>query len=131
MMLFWSSLFFDINSTFIYMYTGYNNISGSALNEVSTPNSVYYDYLYSNSLYVTDSGNNRILKFPPGSTGGTFGTVVAGNGVSGSGSNQLSNPRSVVVDSKGTVYVTDGGKRKIKKDTTNVNKNFVPFSFIS
>jgi DNA-binding beta-propeller fold protein YncE len=113
------------------MYTGYNNISGSALNEVNGPLFVYYDYLYSHSLYVTDTSNNRILKFPPGSTGGTFGTIVAGNGVSGSAANQLNGPRGAVVDSNGNVYVADNGKRKIKKGTTDVNKNLVRFSFIS
>jgi sugar lactone lactonase YvrE len=99
-----------MNSTFIHLYKG-NNGGGAGLNQLSGPNSVYYDYLYTNSLYVVDTGNNRVLKFPAGSTSATFGTVVAGNGVSGSGVNQLTNPRSVVVDSQGTVYVTDGGKR--------------------
>jgi DNA-binding beta-propeller fold protein YncE len=96
------------------MYIG-NNGGGAGLNQLSAPYSVYYDYLYTNSLYVADSGNNRVLKFPAGSTSATFGTVVAGNGVSGSGASQLADPRSIVVDSQGTVYVADGGKRKVKK----------------
>jgi hypothetical protein len=119
-----------MKSTFIYTYVGGNG-GGTGLNQFSGESGVYYDYFYTNALYVTDDGNNRVLKFPPGSTNATFGTLVAGNGVSGSGSNQLSNPQNVVVDSKGNVYVTDQGKGKVKKETTDANKNLVLFCFIS
>jgi hypothetical protein len=36
----------------------------------------------------------------------------------------------MLVDSKGTVYVADGSKRKVKKGTTDVNKNLVFFFHI-
>jgi sugar lactone lactonase YvrE len=85
------------------------------LNQLNTPNGVYFDYLYTNSLYVLDSGNNRVLKFPSGSTSATFGTIVAGSNSSGNGSNQLNNPRNLVVDSNEILYITDQCERKFEK----------------
>ncbi len=73
----------------------------------------YFDYLSTNSLYVADSGNHRIIKFPSGSNSTTSGTVVAGNGVPGSAANQLNNPTSVVVDCHGILYIADAGKRQL------------------
>jgi hypothetical protein len=55
------------------------------------------------------------MKFPSGSTSATSGTMVAGNGIAGSAANQLNNPRSVVVDCAGILYITDAGNRKVKK----------------
>ncbi len=107
------------------------NGAGSGLNQVSSPNSVYLDYLSTNSLYVVDTGNNRIIKFPSGSTSATSGTVVAGTGTAGSGATQLNNPRSVVVDRSGILYITDAGKRKVKKRNKIQRKNLVLFFFIS
>jgi hypothetical protein len=67
-------------------------------------------------LYVVDSGNNRILKFPPNSTNATYGTVVAGSSSGGSGSNQLNDPRDLIVDMNGIIYISDGGMRKFLKN---------------
>ena len=39
-------------------------IGQNGLNQLINPNGVYLDYLYTNSLYVVDAGNNRILRFP-------------------------------------------------------------------
>ncbi len=85
------------------------------MNQLNTPNGVYFDYLYTNSLYVLDSGNNRVLKFPSNSTSATFGIIVAGSNSSGNGSNQLNNPRDLVVDSNEILYITDQSERKFEK----------------
>ncbi len=85
------------------------------MNQLNTPNGVYFDYLYTNSLYVLDSGNNRVLKFPSNSTSATFGIIVAGSNSSGNGSNQLNNPRDLVVDSNEILYITDQCERKFEK----------------
>jgi len=85
------------------------------LNQLDTPVDVYFDYLYTNSLYVIDSGNNRVLKFPSSSTNATFGTIVAGSNSGGNGLNQLNNPRNLVVDSNGILYISDKSKRKFEK----------------
>ncbi|CAF1359271.1 unnamed protein product, partial [Adineta steineri] len=91
------------------------NGNGNALNQLAGPNGVYYDYLYTNVLYVTDQNNYRIMKFPSGSTSATYGTVVAGGNGVGSGANQLHSPRSIVVDSSGTLYITDAGNNRVTR----------------
>ncbi|CAF0868995.1 unnamed protein product [Adineta steineri] len=91
------------------------NGNGNALNQLAYPVGVYYDYLYTNSLYVADTSNNRIMKFPSGSTIGTYGIVVAGGNGPGNGANQLSNPRSVLIDSSGALYIADGVNNRIQR----------------
>lgn len=56
------------------------------------------------------------MKFPVGSTDGTIGQIVAGTGTSGSSASQLNTPRFVVVDRNGTLFISDGSKRKFKKN---------------
>ncbi|CAF4123060.1 unnamed protein product [Adineta steineri] len=92
------------------------NGNGNALNQLSQPVGVYYDYLNTNSLYVSDSGNNRILSFPTGSTSATYGSVVAG-----SGANQLNNPRAVLVDSSGALYIADGNNNRVQRWLQNAS----------
>ncbi|CAF0889087.1 unnamed protein product [Adineta steineri] len=98
------------------------NGNGNASNQLSGPNGVYYDYLYTNSLYVADSGNNRILKFASGSTSATYGTVVAGGNGAGNGTNQLNNPRSIVVDSSGTLYISEAGNNRVTRWLQNSSR---------
>ncbi|CAF4162948.1 unnamed protein product, partial [Adineta steineri] len=97
------------------------NGNGNALNQLSSPNGVYYDYLYTSSLYVTDNGNYRIMKFSSGSTSTTYGTVVAGGNGAGSGKNQFSNPRSILVDSSGTLYIADGDNNRVQRWLQNAS----------
>jgi hypothetical protein len=67
----------------------------------------------SGGLYVADTGNNRVLHFPAGSTtadavygqSGSFTSTTANNG--GVSASSLSNPRGVAVDGTGGLYVTD------------------------
>ncbi|CAF4242656.1 unnamed protein product, partial [Adineta steineri] len=97
------------------------NGNGNALNQLSYPVGVYYDYLYTNSLYVADSGNNRIMKFVSGSTSSNDGTVVAGGNGAGSGTNQLYDPRSIIVDSSGTLYIADANNNRIQRWLQNAS----------
>ncbi|CAF3992382.1 unnamed protein product, partial [Adineta steineri] len=97
------------------------NGNGNALNQLSSPVGVYYDYLYTDSLYVTDCDNYRIMKYPSGSTNATYGTIVAGGNGAGSGANQLNNPRSILVDSSGTLYISDGGNNRIQRWLKNAS----------
>ena len=66
-------------------------------------------------MYVVDTGNDRILRFPPNSTSATNGTVVAGGNSAGNGMNQLNNPRSLLVDQHGTIYISDAGEKRLEK----------------
>ncbi|CAF1094651.1 unnamed protein product [Adineta steineri] len=97
------------------------NGNGNALNQLSGPNGVYYDYLYTSSLYVTDNGNYRVMKYPSGSTSATYGTVVAGGNSVGSAANQLNNPRSVLIDSSGALYIADGSNNRIQRWLQNAS----------
>ncbi|CAF3821736.1 unnamed protein product, partial [Adineta steineri] len=97
------------------------NGNGNALNQLSGPNGVYYDYLYTSSLYVTDNGNYRVMKYPSGSTTATYGTVVAGGNGAGSAANQLNNLRSIVVDHQGTLYIADGSNNRIQRWLQNAS----------
>ena len=72
---------------------------------------VYFDYLSTNSLYVADYDNDRIMRFPANSNNTTYGTVVAGGNGPGFALNQLDAPRSVVVDQNGILYITDQGEK--------------------
>ncbi|CAF4534594.1 unnamed protein product, partial [Didymodactylos carnosus] len=90
------------------------NGAGSGLNQLSQPNSVYYDSVTGN-LYVADTNNNRIMKFPPGSTQSSNGTVVAGNNTAGNATNQLNAPRDVIVDKSGNIYIADGSNNRIQR----------------
>ncbi|CAF4314421.1 unnamed protein product, partial [Adineta steineri] len=97
------------------------NGNGNASNQLAGPNGVYYDYLYIHALYVADAGNHRVMKFPSDSTSATYGTVVAGGNGAGSGANQLNNPRSILVDSQGTLYISDGDNNRIQRWLQNAN----------
>ncbi|CAF1066509.1 unnamed protein product [Adineta steineri] len=101
--------------------TAGGNGNGTALNQLLGAVGVYYDYLYTNSLYVADSGNNRVMKYPSGSTSATYGTVVAGGNGAGSGGHQLNDPRSIVVDSNGTLYIADSNNNRIQRWLQNTS----------
>jgi sugar lactone lactonase YvrE len=54
------------------------------------------------NLYITDSGNNRVIKVPV--AGGATTTLVSG----------LNNPASLAVDST-SLYITDSGNNRVIK----------------
>ena len=68
-------------------------------------------------LYVSDRENHRVLRFPPGSTSGTSGVVVAGSstGTAGSGPSDLSYPFSIFIDEVRSIYVADTGNHRIQR----------------
>jgi hypothetical protein len=85
---------------------------GSAANQIS-PSGVYVDG--SGNIYVADGGNNRIQKFPSGSTSSTNGITVAGGVGAGSAANQLNFPIDVGLDASGNIYVTDDNNARVQK----------------
>ncbi len=70
------------------------------------------------NLYVTDSGNSRVLKISPG---GVITTVagIGTSGYSGDGgaavSAQLNWPKDVALDSSGNLYIADTANNRIRK----------------
>ena len=91
--------------------TNTNNLGGRSANSQADPAGAALDS--SGNLYVGDTGNNRVLFYPAGSTtatrvygqGGSFTT--GGNNQGGLSANSLNNPYGVAVDSSGNLYVAD------------------------
>jgi len=70
------------------------------------------------TIYVSDTGNNRIRKITPAGVV----TTLAGSGVSGFADGpgtdaRFDLPRGITVDSMGTIYVSDEGNNRIRKIT--------------
>jgi len=84
--------------------------SGSGLNELNFPAGIYVDETDNEALYIADSNNNRVMKWPANAASGT---IVAGGNGPGSDYTQLLSPYDVVLDSSGTVYVSDLGNNRI------------------
>ncbi len=64
------------------------------------------------NIYLSDTGNARIIKWVPGETGGN---VVAGGNGWGSNSNQLNSPYGIAIDMSGNLLVGDSGNQRIQK----------------
>ena len=64
------------------------------------------------NVYVSDRGNNRIMKWAPGAT---QGVMVAGTGVAGSGASQISSAEGLFVDADGILFIADWGNHRIQE----------------
>jgi len=105
------------NSTTNGITVAGGNGPGNALNQFSLPGSVAVDT--NGNIYVADVSNNRILKFPAGSTSATMGTIVAGGNGTGSALNQIYYAEAVYVDGAGNIYVSDGGNSRVLRFPPN------------
>jgi hypothetical protein len=56
-------------------------------------------------LYISDTPNHRVLLYDV--TAGSVTVLIGTNGIPGSWSNQLSNPRTIFVNENNTVFVYD------------------------
>ena len=72
-------------------------------------------------LYVVDQPNHRVLRFPPNSSSGTNGVVVAGTGTAGAGPSQLNQPCQVSVTSNLTMFITDMFNHRIQRWTVGAS----------
>jgi hypothetical protein len=81
---------------------------GSGNGQFSLPQGVAVDS--SGTVYVTDTGNNRVEKFD------TSGTFLEACGVAGSGDGEFSVPADVAVNAAGTAYyVVETGNERVQK----------------
>lgn len=96
----------------LYVVAGGNG-SGNAANQLAQPYVSAKDA--AGNLYVLDTYNNRVQKFPPGSTSAANGTTVAGGNGAGSAANQLNNPYGMCVSAAGDVYVSDFNNNRVQK----------------
>ncbi len=72
---------------------------GSAVSAVSADGTVY----------VLDTGNDRIQKFDPN------GTFITAWGTDGSNNGEFDAPRGIAVDSDDNVYVADSGNNRVRR----------------
>jgi sugar lactone lactonase YvrE len=97
--------------------TNTQNNGGLSANSLGSPSRVALDS--SGNLYVADSGNNRVLFYPSGSTtatqvygqGGSFTSSTSNNG--GVSANSLYLPTGASLDSSGNLYVADSDNQRV------------------
>ncbi|CAF1486836.1 unnamed protein product, partial [Rotaria sp. Silwood1] len=74
------------------------------------PQGVVVDQL--GTVYVTDYGNHRIMRWPKGAT---QGSVIIGRNGWGARSNQLNYPTGLSFDRHGNLYVADWRNERVQK----------------
>jgi sugar lactone lactonase YvrE len=93
------------------------NNGGISADSLNSPNGITIDE--KGNLYIADTGNNRVLYYPNGSTTATrvygqsdsFTSNIANNG--GVSANSLNTPYAVALDSNHKLYVVDNGNNRI------------------
>ncbi|CAF4980539.1 unnamed protein product, partial [Rotaria sp. Silwood1] len=75
------------------------------------------------NLYVADTPNNRILKYTPGLDDANV--IAGGQAWASSDLGHLNQPTSVIVDSKGTLYIMDAGNKRIVRWTAGDTKGSI------
>jgi hypothetical protein len=83
---------------------------GNSTDQLSSPNSVIVDQL--GTVYVADTDNERIMRWPRGATSGS---VVAGGHGHGSQSDHFWDPTDLSFDLDGNLYVSDPSNHRIQK----------------
>jgi DNA-binding beta-propeller fold protein YncE len=81
--------------------------AGSLSDMLNQPFGIYVDDNF--NLYVADSGNNRVQRFPDG----------VSNGVSETTSFILNKPTGVILDGDGYLFIVDSGNQRIIRSGPN------------
>jgi len=84
------------------------NGRGNELNQLNEPTNIFIDR--EETIYVSDWGNNRVMKWLKGEN---EGIIVAGGNGEGNSLKQLNHPQGLVVNEVGDVYVADLGNNRI------------------
>lgn len=101
----------------VTMAGGYG--SGNEINRLYQPWGLYVDD--SQTIYVADYSNHRIMEWKPGAISGQ---VIAGGTGSGNGTHQLNCPRDVIIDKRtDSLIIADNGNRRVvlwpRRNSTN------------
>ncbi|MFA6226839.1 MAG: SBBP repeat-containing protein [Methanoregula sp.] len=94
-------VFAEETCTFVRMWGSYEGGSNTTANGVAIDSN--------DNIYVTDTGNNRILEFP------SDGSMITFWDLKESEYRQSEVPYGIAVDSSGNVYVADTGNKRIQK----------------
>ena len=84
------------------------NGKGNQLNQLNSPTYIFIDR--EETVYVSDTKNNRIMKWLKDAS---EGIIVAGGQGQGNSLNQLSYPQGLVVNEVGDIYVADSDNHRI------------------
>ncbi|GHU57701.1 hypothetical protein FACS189444_0220 [Spirochaetia bacterium] len=97
--------------------TGYGDGTGTAA-RFSAPHGIAVDN--SGTIYVADTGNNRIRKITPaGVVTSLAGTTTAGYGDGSGMAARFSAPHGIAAVNSGNIYVADTGNNRIRKIVQN------------
>ncbi|CAF1637334.1 unnamed protein product [Adineta ricciae] len=102
----------DSNNKSFAVVAGTRNSSGSGSDKLNRPCGVFVDVYF--SLYVADSGNNRIQVFLSGESNGI---TVAGGGVPNG--LELQYPSGVILDASNMLYVADNQHHRVVRVGSN------------
>jgi len=78
------------------------NRKGNELNQLNGPSYIFIDR--EETVYISDSGNHRVMKWLKGAN---EGIIIAGGQEKGNSLNQLNGPGGLLVNEIGDVYVAD------------------------
>jgi adhesin/invasin len=100
---------------------GFSGDNGPAIGaQLKSPGRLEVDS--SGNVYISDTANNRVRKVTPD---GTI-TTVAGTGAASFGgdngqavNSQLNQPRAIIFDPAGNLYIADSGDNRVRKVTTD------------
>ena len=88
-------------------------------NSLVQPYDMFFDGTGGNNLYVSDTGNDRVVIFTGMQSVAPLPKVIAGTGTTGAGANQLNAPRGVVIDGQGNTIIADYGNHRVMRYAPN------------
>jgi hypothetical protein len=77
------------------------------------PYDIFLDITRGNNLYVSDTGNNRVVMFAAMQSVAPPPSIISGIGGMGTAANQLSGPRGIVIDRQGNTIIADYGNNRV------------------
>ncbi|CAF3404144.1 unnamed protein product, partial [Rotaria sp. Silwood2] len=84
--------------------------TGSSLALLNGPQGIWVDN--SGNVYVSDTGNHRVVRW---ASGATTGVLVAGGNGQGPYPAQLNSPTSIIIDGNRNVFIFDSGNQRIQQ----------------
>jgi sugar lactone lactonase YvrE len=96
---------------------GQSGVAGTGFNQLNSPQTLIVDT--SGNMFISDVGNNRIMRWPAGSN---YGLPIAGSTTSGSMPYELWTPQGIDFDSSGSLYVADLRNSRVQQFSISCRK---------